>query len=731
MGVYLGSVLGGVADGFAKEQANARQQRQFDEEDRIRQANLAAMSDIQKHVPKLGDKVYIDPNGVGITPEQFQSQYGPANATPGSAPTFTTPEEANTWAATTSSGWKPPPAPAAPQPQSGLPAPNAAPPPQSTPDKLDPDEFIRTFTFGPTAEGTALAKDSNGAPVRYGINQAYNPSLDVAKLNPDQAASYLKTKYWDQSGAASMPPALAAVHFDTYMLNPSEADKLLKQSNGDPNTYMALREKFLSHLEGNAKYAPYKQAWDTRNAGLKAYVGNLQSGGTSGPPVSGAQAQVGRDGSITTTLPTDMTAQGQVPSPKDFQAYRTPDGKIMFTNKPHSVNQDDIDQFTAGVYRAHGLTDQANATLNQMYERQAKETSSKNATLALEHNQLLQAFSRAAATGDLQGIADVFNASGNGHYVQLQQQTPGGPVDAYVYDQHGRPSGHMAFHSFSGGPDQDGNPSLTGYMSQALGTPQDLGTYYNSALDSAARANQAYGAGAESRAVAASTNAETQAGLPGAKVAATQGAAAASTGAAAASQAEAAERNAMTQDQVYTNQLKQGALGVLSNAKAHTPDEVDQANATLSALRGSDVESVNRASINGLETSVWTARDGSKTAFDAVLGQLVPWGDPAFPQSVLEKDPDLQAHNIEVQRGLIYNPQTKQSSVGWRYVVAQPGNANLNQQYKTISDAKAALKSGKRNSSGWGLPDVTPAASAAASAATAAGLASFNIPAVR
>lgn len=75
-------------------------------------------------------------------------------------------------------------------------------------------------------EGTRyVAHDSNGAAVRFGINQAENPGVDVTKLTQAGAQKIFINKYWKPSGADELPPALAAVHADTYYLNPIRSDE--------------------------------------------------------------------------------------------------------------------------------------------------------------------------------------------------------------------------------------------------------------------------------------------------------------------------------------------------------------------------------------------------------------------------------------------------------------------------------------------------------------------------
>lgn len=120
-------------------------------------------------------------------------------------------------------------------------------------------------------EGSSLvAHDSNGAPVKYGINQKSNPDVDVPNLTHAAAQKLFIDRTWKPSGADQLPPALAVVHADTYYLNPSEATKILRESGGDVQKYIGLRDDFLARLHaGNpAKFPDYT----SRNERVEKYA---------------------------------------------------------------------------------------------------------------------------------------------------------------------------------------------------------------------------------------------------------------------------------------------------------------------------------------------------------------------------------------------------------------------------------------------------------------------------
>jgi len=141
----------------------------------------------------------------------------------------------------------------------------------------------QAWAFTAKHEGGYAAADANGQPVNYGINQGANPGVDVKSLTKDQAGKIFEQKYWNRSGAAGLPPALAAVQSDTYFINPALADKFLKASGGDAQKYMDLRERWMRNMVATnpAKFAKYDHAWSTRNADLRQFAVQLGGGGAS------------------------------------------------------------------------------------------------------------------------------------------------------------------------------------------------------------------------------------------------------------------------------------------------------------------------------------------------------------------------------------------------------------------------------------------------------------------
>lgn len=145
-------------------------------------------------------------------------------------------------------------------------------------NRLDPKAYFRNWMTSPSAEGTAYAIDNNGYGVKFGFNQKSNPDIDVKSLTMDQASSRFANNHWKRAGAGDLPPALAAVHMDTFFLNERKAMQFLKDSGGDVNRYIELRRGFLNGL-ARANPAKYPGAvWERRTKALVEYANGLGAG---------------------------------------------------------------------------------------------------------------------------------------------------------------------------------------------------------------------------------------------------------------------------------------------------------------------------------------------------------------------------------------------------------------------------------------------------------------------
>lgn len=172
------------------------------------------------------------------------------------------------------------PAAATPAPTAPKPATTANAMPQGGVGNFD-SSVNRLFGF----EGGLNPKDTNGTPSNMGINQKWNPNVDVANLTRDQAREIYRNNYWNAIGGDNLPPALAHVAFDTAaMSGPAKAKALMAEAGNDPVKMLELRQQFLNNLvaQNPEKYGPYAKAWANRTEGLRGDV--LAYAPTDGAP---------------------------------------------------------------------------------------------------------------------------------------------------------------------------------------------------------------------------------------------------------------------------------------------------------------------------------------------------------------------------------------------------------------------------------------------------------------
>jgi hypothetical protein len=150
-------------------------------------------------------------------------------------------------------------------------------------------------------EGGYNPKDANGSPTNFGINFKANAGVlkgmgitaaNFKNMTQDQAAQIYASKYWPQSGAEKLPPAMQAPYFDVYVRSPKIAKMAMAQSGGDPQKFMQIANSAFQSMASNPNSgtAPYKQAWATRDAGNMALVAG--SAPVQGSAQTGAPAPV-------------------------------------------------------------------------------------------------------------------------------------------------------------------------------------------------------------------------------------------------------------------------------------------------------------------------------------------------------------------------------------------------------------------------------------------------------
>lgn len=148
--------------------------------------------------------------------------------------------------------------------------------------------FETALEFVLKHEGDRLvSKDgASGESSRYGILQSTARSMgfkgNIKDITREQAIAIYE-KLWDMSGAASLPPTLSIVYFDTYVNSPAMAKKILSRSGGDINTFLNMREQRYVRLAEKRPdiFGRYLKGWKNRVNNLKAMVAMLQVNDTT------------------------------------------------------------------------------------------------------------------------------------------------------------------------------------------------------------------------------------------------------------------------------------------------------------------------------------------------------------------------------------------------------------------------------------------------------------------
>jgi len=138
-------------------------------------------------------------------------------------------------------------------------------------------------------EGGFTASDGrSGAPANFGINQKYNPDVDVRNLTADKAKELYKTRYWDAINGDSLPPEAQAAVFDAAVnQGPGRAKAWWQQSGGDLQKFNELR---LQHYRSRPDYEQNRKSWEGRVAETGA--GAPLQGGAGGDTLGSAPPSV-------------------------------------------------------------------------------------------------------------------------------------------------------------------------------------------------------------------------------------------------------------------------------------------------------------------------------------------------------------------------------------------------------------------------------------------------------
>lgn len=147
-------------------------------------------------------------------------------------------------------------------------------------------EIALQFLF-PSEGGYVNDKDDDGGPTNMGVTQdSYNyyrkkkglPYKDVRYITKKEAVDLYYEDYWMVSGADSIQDVnMAVAMFDTAVLHgPWSAKQFYKQSNGDVNKFLDIRQKSYDGIvAAKPEKKKYYQGWNNRVNNLK---NNVSSG---------------------------------------------------------------------------------------------------------------------------------------------------------------------------------------------------------------------------------------------------------------------------------------------------------------------------------------------------------------------------------------------------------------------------------------------------------------------
>jgi len=128
--------------------------------------------------------------------------------------------------------------------------------------------------------GYVSADGTSGAPANFGINQKFNPDIDVKSLTREKAVEIYKQRYWDKINGDAMPPELQATAMDAAAnQGVANANKWIAESGGDPVRFNELRRAHYESLIASGKYTEAEGKSWMRRLGIheKAANGALPS----------------------------------------------------------------------------------------------------------------------------------------------------------------------------------------------------------------------------------------------------------------------------------------------------------------------------------------------------------------------------------------------------------------------------------------------------------------------
>jgi hypothetical protein len=150
---------------------------------------------------------------------------------------------------------------------------------RATGPRVEADDVI-DFVMYDLEGGATVVTDSNGALVKYGMNQAANPDLDVANLSAQDAKAEWKKRYYNAIGGDELPPEMrvAALSFAATS-GVRQAKQLLAESEGDPDVFLQKQEQFYRNLaeKNPARHGKSLKGWMNRLEKVRGAI-ELQQG---------------------------------------------------------------------------------------------------------------------------------------------------------------------------------------------------------------------------------------------------------------------------------------------------------------------------------------------------------------------------------------------------------------------------------------------------------------------
>lgn len=129
------------------------------------------------------------------------------------------------------------------------------------------------FVMNDLEGGNKLHTDNDGGLTRFGINENHN-SVSAKSLTDQQAKDIYADKYW-LAEFEKYPPKMQLLAFDTSVnMGPGTSSEMLKESGGDFDKMMELREAKYRALDasGKDKYQGYLDGWLNRLAKVQNYA---------------------------------------------------------------------------------------------------------------------------------------------------------------------------------------------------------------------------------------------------------------------------------------------------------------------------------------------------------------------------------------------------------------------------------------------------------------------------